>query len=277
MYLVVGWLKTTLLIILHIYRSTEYYTKVTEHFMTQHELLSHFIENLEKERVQLNLTQAQMAEKLDMSASNYKKLIAGQYRRPNLFLAHYLYELTGKPLFEFFDSPTPELSVFSKFLKLSPSQRNFVEGIIDFELDFVNQDKECVPTDLLTVIIPTGNCEDGMIWDSANIRKINISSCRKRYGSQIHIGVEITSNHLNPIYYMGDILLISRRPPRDGDTAIFINKKNGCAYLRRFVQQIPRILEPINGYGEAFYIDPYNEEEMKNWIKYGVVLTKIRE
>lgn len=54
--------------------------------MKQQELLSHFIENLEKERVRLHLTQAQMAEKLEMSTSNYKKLIAGQYRRPNLFL-----------------------------------------------------------------------------------------------------------------------------------------------------------------------------------------------
>ena len=245
--------------------------------MTQQELLSHFIENLEQERIRLNLTQAQMAEKLEMSASNYKKLIAGQYRRPNLFLAQRLYELTGKLLFQFFNSTSSELNVIAKLLQLSVSQRNFVEGIIDFELEFAVQHKEEDPDDSLNVIVPTGNCEDGMIWDSANIRKVNIAPYRKRYGSQIHIGVEITSNHLNPVYYMGDILLISRRPPRDGDTAIFLNKENGCAYLRRFVQQIPRILEPINGYGETFYIDPYNEAEMKKWIKYGIVLTKIRE
>lgn len=245
--------------------------------MTQQELLSHFIENLEKERVRLHLTQAQMAEKLEMSTSNYKKLIAGQYRRPNLFLAQRLYELTGKLLFQFFDSSSPELDVIAKLSRLSVSQRNFVEGIIDFELEFASEHPDDSPDDSLTVIIPTGNCEDGMIWDSANIRKINIAPYRKRYGSQVHIGVEITSNHLNPVYYMGDILLISRRPPRDGDTAIFLNKENGCAYLRRFVQQIPRILGPINGYGETFYIDPYDEAEIKKWIKYGIVLTKIRE
>ena len=48
-------------------------------------------------------------------------------------------------------------------------------------------------------------------------------------------------------------------------------------YLRRFIQQVPRILQPINGYGESFYIDPYNEDEVKKWVKYGVVLTKLRE
>ena len=64
---------------------------------------------------------------------------------------------------------------------------------------------------------------------------------------------------------MGDILLISRRPPRDGDTTIFLNTENGRAYLRRFIQQVPRILQPIN------------EDEVKKWVKYGVVLTKMRE
>lgn len=269
--------KITFLVDLQTSKSTENYTKVIIQFMTQQELLLHFTENIERERVRLNLTQAQMAQKLEMSTSNYKKLIAGQYKRPNLFLAQYLYELTGKLLFEFFDYSSPELTAVAKLLQLSNSQRSFVEGIIDFELDFAAKNKNDSPDDYLTVLVPTGNCEDGMIWDSANIKKVNIAPYRKKYGSQIHIGVEITSNHLNPVYYMGDILLISRRPPRDGDTTIFLNKENGCAYLRRFIQQVPRILQPINGYGETFYIDPYDTKEMEKWIKYGIVLTKIRE
>lgn len=244
--------------------------------MTQQKILLNFIDNIEKERVRLNLTQAQMAQKLDMSVSNYKKLIAGQYRRPNLFLAQRLYELTVKLLFEFFDFDSPKLNAISKFMKLSDTQCSFIEGIIDFELAF-SASKEENTDDYLTVLIPTGNCEDGMIWDSANVRKVNIAPYRKRYGSQINAGVEVTSNHLTPVYHMGDILLISRRPPRDGDTTIFLNTENGRAYLRRFIQQVPRILQPINGYGESFYIDPYNEDEVKKWVKYGVVLTKMRE
>lgn len=244
--------------------------------MTQQKILLNFIDNIEKERVRLNLTQAQMAQKLDMSVSNYKKLIAGQYRRPNLFLAQRLYELTGKLLFVFFDFDSPKLNAISKFMKLSDTQCSFIDGIIDFELAF-SASKEENTDDYLTVLIPTGNCEDGMIWDSANVRKVNIAPYRKRYGSQINAGVEVTSNHLTPVYHMGDILLISRRPPRDGDTTIFLNTENGRAYLRRFIQQVPRILQPINGYGESFYIDPYNEDEVKKWVKYGVVLTKMRE
>ena len=47
-------------------------------FMTQQKILLNVIDNIEKERVRLNLTQAQMAQNLDMSVSNYTKLIAGQ-------------------------------------------------------------------------------------------------------------------------------------------------------------------------------------------------------
>lgn len=169
--------------------------------MTQQKILLNFIDNIEKERVRLNLTQAQMAQKLDMSVSNYKKLIAGQYRRPNLFLAQRLYELTGKLLFEFFDFDSPKLNAISKFMKLSDTQRSFIEGIIDFELAFSMTEEENTD-DYLTVLIPTGNCEDGMIWDSANVRKVNIAPYRKRYGSQINAGVEVTSNHLTPVYHM---------------------------------------------------------------------------
>ena len=119
-------------------------------FMTQQKILLNFIDNIEKERVRLNLTQAQMAQKLDMSVSNYKKLIAGQYRRPNLFLAQRLYELTGKLLFEFFDFDSPKLNAISKFMKLSDTQRSFIEGIIDFELAFQMTEEENTD-DYLTV------------------------------------------------------------------------------------------------------------------------------
>ena len=46
--------------------------------MTSIEITQNFIENLEKVREELGWTQAQMAEKLQMSHSSYKYMISGK-------------------------------------------------------------------------------------------------------------------------------------------------------------------------------------------------------
>lgn len=64
--------KITLLVVSTHVQSTENYTKETIQFYDTAKILLNFIDNIEKERVRLNLTQAQMAQKLDMSVSIIK-------------------------------------------------------------------------------------------------------------------------------------------------------------------------------------------------------------
>lgn len=248
--------------------------------MSHQQFVENFISNLEKERVSLGLTQNEMASKLGMSVSGYKKMVLGKTSRIDLALAQPLYQLTGKFVFELCGDTSPDLIAYSKFRALSPYQKNFIADLIDFETSFTENytasSREASPEDYLSVLIPTSNVEDGMLWDSANIIKVNAAPYRKLFGSDLHCGIQITSNHLHPVYHTGDILLISRRAPRDGDVAIFVNKEEGRAYLRKFRQTNPCLLEPINDYGLAFTVDPYNEQDMDKWIKFGCVLTKMR-
>ncbi len=81
---------------------------------------------------------------------------------------------------------------------------------------------------------------------------------------------------MHPVYNLGDILLISKQAIRDGDTGVFVNRENGCAYIRKFHQASPCILAPVNEYGETFLVDSYNKEQMDKWIKFGTVITKMR-
>ena len=115
-----------------------------------------------------------------------------------------------------------------------------------------------------------------MILDSYNVEKLDVSNYRKAFGDALHIGIRITSNHLHPVYNKGDILLISRNPIRDGDTGIFINAQNKRAYIRKLHQTNPCELTPINNYGETFYVDSDNVDDMSKWIKFGHVLCKVR-
>lgn len=242
--------------------------------MTRLEMNREFADNLERERINLKLTQKQMASKLEMSLSAYKRLITCSTDKIDLYVIYRLYKLTGKLAYEFTSISDPYLDLKKKITNLTPSQVAYIEALVDFEKSF--SDNVMNPEDYLTVYVPTGNMEDGMIYDSAAVEKVLLPNYRARYGNQISCGIRITSNHLHPVYNIGDIILIAKNSIRDGDTGIFINHANGRAYIRKFYQTTPCRLEPINGFGEVFYVDGTNKEDMEKWFKFGRVVTKVR-
>ncbi len=244
-------------------------------FMSRQEVTDNYILSMEKERVRRGYTQPQMAKRMGISTSGYKKIVAGETSKIDLYSAYQLYKYTGKFIFELCGEENSDLKLFQRLRSLSPAQKAFVSDIIQFEQDF--QQKKTEAEEYISVIVPTGSLEDGMILDSANFIKVNASSYLRRFGQNLHCGVMITSHHLQPVYHEGDILLICKRPPREGDTAIFVNRESGRAYLRKFRHGSPARLEPLNEYGVTFEIDCNNAEEMDKWIKFGCVLTKMRE
>lgn len=243
--------------------------------MTRQELTRNFTTKVEQERIKLKLTQEEMAKELGLSTSGYKKMISGKTEKIDMNLAYQMYKLTGIPLFVMLGCDDFKLNTAKKLLDLNLSQIQYINNIIDFEHSFKPEDN-CDINDYITVFTPTGDMRDGMIWDSANIEKINIANYRKQFGNDISCGLRITSNHLHPVYNNGDILLISCQAPRNGDTGIFINKETGRVYIRKFLQRQPCLLQPVNNYGLSFEVDSNDKNDMDKWVKYGIVLTKIR-
>ena len=242
--------------------------------MNRLELAANFIESVEKTRISMGLTQQEMAKELGMSVSGYKKMVLGQTSKIDLFVAYRMYEITGQLLYELCGESERNLAEVQRYRALSKRQKSFVHGVVDFEYEF--QESVSLPDQFLSVYVPTGNVEDGMIWDSTNIEKVNAAAYFEKFGDALNCGVKVTSNHLHPVYHEGDILLICRKAPRDGDTGIFLNKENGRMYIRRFRQTEPCRLEPINNYGNVIEIDSHSEKSMNKWIKFGRVLTKMR-
>ena len=107
--------------------------------MERHRRMDVFLENVERERVALHLTQKQMAQKLDMSLSGYKKMIAGETAKVDLQLAYRMYDLTGKYLCELFGDTTPEISMIRKIKKLSPNQQKFVLDVFPTTFLYISQ------------------------------------------------------------------------------------------------------------------------------------------
>lgn len=242
--------------------------------MTKQQLSDNFAQNLECERIKLGLSQKEMADELEISLTAYKRILTGETTRIDLYVAYRLYELTGKFAFELLGIYEKKFKVAEKLHGLSDQQLLFVNAVIEFEKQFQvnNEDYE----DYINVFVPTGNLEDGMIYDSSHMEKLNVSHYLKKFGDRIDYGIKITSNHLHPAYNKGDILLISKETIRDGDIGLFLNCEDGRAYIRKFHQTNPSKLEPINDYGKTFYVNQDSKEDMDKWKKFGKVLTKVR-
>lgn len=232
-----------------------------------------FAENLEKARYEIGITQAEMSKELGISLSAYKRIINGENQMSSLDVIANLYNLTGRLISEFIGLDNQELATMRKLRNLTPQSLAFIDSLIDFETEFADTPDidNCV-----SCIVPIGDMQDGMIWDSFNVEKVNIGSYAKKFGSLISCGIRVTSNHLHPVYHKGDILLISKTPIKNGDLGVFIDKNTNRAYLRAFHQTEPCRLEPINDYGDTFYVNPYDESEMNRWIKFGKVICKMR-
>lgn len=246
--------------------------------MINKELLAeNFGISMEKERIALGYSQQQMAKALDMSLSSYKRILNGETNKIDLYTAYLLAALTGKQTDELCGLLSPLQRARSAMGDLSESQLNFVSGIIHFELQFAKNLRggESVD-DYVTLLIPTGNMQDGMYMDSFIMKKVNVAQYRKRYGDAIDCAIQITSSHLHPTYMPNDILLISRTPIRDGDTGVFINCDTGLAYFRKLHQTTPSLLEPVSSWGHSFTVDCNSKEDMSKWIKFGRVITKMR-
>ncbi|MGN0415205.1 MAG: multiprotein-bridging factor 1 family protein [Agathobacter sp.] len=245
--------------------------------ISKEQLVENFGISMERERLALGYSQQQMAKALQMSLSSYKRILNGETNKIDLYTAFLLTSLTGKQSAELCGILDPLQRARSAMGNLSKSQLDFVSGVIRFELQFAKglRGGEDID-DYVTLIVPTGNMQDGMYLDTCYIKKVNVAQYRKRYGDAIDCAILITSNHLHPTYVLNDILLISRTPVRDGDTGIFIHRPSGLAYIRKFHQTVPSILEPVSNLGRSFTVDSTSKEDLSQWIKFGRVITKMR-
>ena len=246
--------------------------------MTRLQLYKNFADNIEVERNRLKLTQQKMADALQISLSKYKILITNPFEANiDIYLAHQVQKLTGKTVRELCGDDLPELEMIRYFRELPEHRQEAIRYLIEIEHQLP---QDSMPNaneeDCTTCYVPTGNMEDGMTLDSRDFITVNIAEYKKKSRERIDCAVKITSNHLHPVYMKGDVLLISKRAPRDGDIGIFILKETRQIYIREFKQTSPCELRPINGYGTTIYVDGNSKEDMNRWIKFGTVLTVMR-
>ena len=123
--------------------------------MTRDDMIKHFGDNLESERMKLGFSQTQMAEALDMSLSTYKRLLTGETAKIDFYTLYRLYQLTNTLGINLGDEQNPYMDVFYRLHQLSDSQFRMIRSMVDFELAFSEglapDERE---SDYITVLVP---------------------------------------------------------------------------------------------------------------------------
>lgn len=101
--------------------------------MNKYEVADRFSRNLERERIKLDLTQKEMASRLEIHPQTYKKIINGETTKIDLMLMVKMYELTHKftfELIEFDDDQDDFLRIITQLRQIPPSSLHIIERVI---------------------------------------------------------------------------------------------------------------------------------------------------
>ena len=126
--------------------------------MTKKELAINFANNLEIERMNLDISQAEMADRLGLSLSTYKRIINNETSKIDIYTAYRLYEFTRKSFLEYANDLDEYINISKKIHNLSKSQLNVLNSFVDIQLSC--QDCKSDSEKFIPLFIPTGNMED---------------------------------------------------------------------------------------------------------------------
>ena len=81
--------------------------------MTRKEMIDNYAQSMEAERINLGLSQAEMAKELELSVSTYKRIISGESNKVDIYTLYLLCNLTNKFAFEIMGGDAPFLDTAS--------------------------------------------------------------------------------------------------------------------------------------------------------------------
>lgn len=135
-----------------------------------------------------------------------------------------------------------EMSWSEKYRNLSEHGRRMIDGLMDLELHLAKQVTE-IQERLLCVWVPVTYMEDGMHYDACHMRYLKV---KNSVGLEhADFGLQITSNAFMPVFYEGDIVLLSHRFPKPGEAGLFM--QGNLMYIRKYqVTREGAKLTPVN-------------------------------
>lgn len=240
--------------------------------LTKDQCRQNFMANCERLRYDLDLTQEQMADTLDMSLSTYRKLLAGEISKLSLYNVYKLSKRSGFSMLDLIGDLDESLKYQAKFQLLSRPQKRLIQGMIDFELSCQGSTKENETAEIPLLVL-NGEFYDGFTLDTMSYFKYNLPlSLYNRYKDEFVCAVELPTSFYTPTFVKGDIILVGRgRHPRTGEIAIFSHDRR--VHLRKLEIKDKAILTSIRQGIPPIEVDLKTFQ--RDWFCFGYVIMRI--
>lgn len=240
-----------------------------------------FGETLARLRTIADLTQNDMAVILGISKNTLGRIEAGETEKVDFNVALKASALFHMPIREMCGFLTEDLELYYGLLHATKRTQRLITSILEVDAQqkenlkgFLTDEKYLIDCMKLADDIRDGIPCNRFYHECQNISKFRAYSWFKL----ADVLLEINSNAYHPLYHIGDRLVISCRPPRDGDIGVFI--RDSCFYLRKYTVCGDNVILNYvsleeNEKNEYFRINRHRVEDMDKWVKFGTVLAVI--
>lgn len=233
-----------------------------------------FIETIERERTLRGWTQWEMADKLEMSVTGYRKMASGMTDSIALYTAYRASVVLNIPLPVLLGSQDFKDQLYNKIYHTPLSTCRRVDYYLEHDERMrLSQNPKGEAGRLVDVMTMSGYVKDGMDFSSGFVEQIRIPNS---FSSQIKRGFRITEDSFLPVYASGDILLLDEDTARSGDTAVIAHMNTRKIYVRKIIAKDNHSYEmhPVNGRGSVITVKP---SERREWFAYGRIVTVLRD
>lgn len=230
-------------------------------------------------RIDHGYTQDEAAYMLGVSSATYRRIEAGQTEKIDTGFVMKASNLFHTPIMMLFGYGYNLMELYRHLYGSSPRTQRLVQSILDADLKENSSKSEFIPDDNIVLIEFAERIHDGINVSRFMHSISNISEYRyKSWYNDADALLLINSNNYHSLYHEDDKLVISARPPRNGEIGVFI--KDDQFYLRRVVES------PAEVYLEraelSFSTDPLpiivnrkSKEDMNQYTKFGTVIAVI--
>ena len=256
----------------------DYYvrTETQMHRFNPVEMVCTFGQNVSRLRSEMGFTQQELSRMTGINSSTLVRIELGNIQRINMVDAMKLANFFHVPLLVMCGHGNNLYDLYSNLIRSSSRTQRLVHCILEADVQMQKLKSDFDSGDLITKITFAQPIRDGINTTRFLFENDNVSMFRNySWYDDAYALLEINSTYYHPLYHIGDRLVITSRPPQDGEIGIFI--RGNELYIRRVVSVGDkwRLENLYRSDDQNVLIVRKNATDMDQFVKFGTIVAVI--